>query len=362
MSELGRLSLGRVARSEASCDLRPKVQNFLSKHGFPEFRPAQELMDDLKKAPASRRCGVYVHAFKGGRDFYVGISVDVRKRYLTHLKNFKDIESSTVLEVPADEQFVLEFNLIGELMRLGVPLRNLLRPDLAYSSNDIKSIVSELSSLECVSDPTSFCREKQKIKDPILERSLSALHPLVAKFELMKAHPLYSESVMHVFARYIRTCIPLPALTERTFWTASCMNPGLYPKPAHKMKVLVRLNVTRPEVFSAFIDNLDPTELLVYNFYVAAEPISSAELARLKKIPGVQYTANFQKSIKLPLHQFFAVTAEAAMSLLDSDEFRNAAKLHNLLLMRKWGQNTVRRVGSHNLPLSKLLFSINVNL
>ena len=362
MSELADSRLGRVARSEAPVDIQMHVQRVLSKHGFPEFRPSNELMNELKKAPAHRRCGVYIHAFKGGRDFYVGISVDVRKRYMTHLKNFPDIESSTVIQVPADRQFAIEFDLIGDLMRVGVPLRNLLRPDLAYSEEDVKLIVDELSSLDCVSDTASFYRGLQQVKDPVLERSLNAQHPLTKKFEQMKAHALYSKFVSQVFARYIRTCIPLPALAERTFWTVSCMNPGLYPKPSHKIKVLVRVNVTRPEVFSAFIDDLEPDPLLVYNFYVAAGPISSAELARLRAIPGVQYNANYQKSLKLPLHQFFAVTAEAAMLLLDSDEFRNAAKLHNLLLMRKWGQNTVRRVGSHNLPLSKLLFSTKVSL
>ena len=140
------------------------------------------------------------------------------------------------------------------------------------------------------------------------------------------------------------------------------MNAGLYPKPYHKLRVMTRISVTRPEVFSTVIDDIDPKPVLEYNFYVAAEPISPGELARLKAIPGVRYKANYQQSIKLPIHQFFAFDAKSAMQLLDSAEFRNAAKLHNLLLMRHWGQNTVRRVGFHNLPLSKQLFAEKVEL
>ena len=369
MSEYSPRLRGGVARSEAlHSDLgspdshRDAVQAILSKHGFPAFKPTAKLMSELKTTSASSRAGVYVHAFKGGRAFYVGISVDVRKRYLQHLKNFKDIEYSTVLPVPKDKQFLLEFELIGELMRRKIALRNLLRPDLEYSQGDIDLIVRELGDSQGISDEDSFYRGPQRVKDAALERSLDAGHPLVAKHKEMLSNPLYSKQMAKVFARYVRTCIPLPALTERSFWTVTCMNAGLYPKPYHKLRVMTRISVTRPEVFSTVIDDIDPKPVLEYNFYVAAEPISPGELARLKAIPGVRYKANYQQSIKLPIHQFFAFDAKSAMQLLDSAEFRNAAKLHNLLLMRHWGQNTVRRVGFHNLPLSKQLFTEKVEL
>ena len=342
--------------------MRDAVQAILSKHRFPAFKPAAELMSELKGASASARAGVYVHAFKGGRAFYVGISVDVRKRYFQHLKNFKDIEYSTVLAVPRDKQFLLEFELIGELMRRKIPLRNLLRPDLEYSQDDIDLIVSELGDSQGVSDESNYYRGPHTVKDAALERSLDAGHPLVVKHAEMLSHPLYTKSTATVFARYIRSCIPLPALTERSFWTVTCMNKGLYSKPYDKLKVMMRISVARPEVFSAVIDDIDPKHVLEYNFYVAAEPISAGELAKLKSIPGVRYKANYQKQIKLPIHQFFAFDAKSAMQLLDSAEFRNAARLHNLLLMRHWGQNTVRRVGFHNLPLAKQLFAEKTEL
>jgi len=342
--------------------MRDAVQAILSKHRFPAFKPAAELMSELKGASSSARAGVYVHAFKGGRAFYVGISVDVRKRYFQHLKNFKDIEYSTVLAVPRDKQFLLEFELIGELMRRKIPLRNLLRPDLEYSQDDIDLMVSELGDSQGVSDESNYYRGPHTVKDAALERSLDAGHPLVVKHAEMLSHPLYTKSAAKVFARYIRSCIPLPALTERSFWTVTCMNAGLYPKPGNKLRVLMRISVTRPEVFSTVLHEKDEKPVLEYNFYVAAEPISPGELARLKSIPGVLYRANYQQSIKLPIHQFFAFDAKSAMQLLDSAEFRNAAKLHNLLLMRHWGQNTVRRVGFHNLPLAKQLFAEKTEL
>ena len=350
---------GRSVRSDMFVQphLRDTVNAILSKHGFPAFKPASELMSELKSASASSRAGVYVHAFKGGEAFYVGISVDVRKRYFQHLKNFKDIEYSTVLAVPRDKQFLLEFELIGELMRRSIPLRNLLRPDLEYSQGDIDLIVRELGDSQGISDESNYYHGPHLVKDAALERSLDAGHPLVVKHREMHAHPLYTNAAAKVFARYIRSCIPLPALTERSFWTVTCMNKGLYAKPYDKLKVMMRISVGRPEVFSAVIDDIDPKHVLDFNFYVAAEPISPGELARLKAIPGVRYKANYQAQIKLPLHQFFAFDAKSAMQLLDSAEFRNAAKLHNLLLMRHWGQNTVRRVGFHNLALAKQLFA-----
>jgi hypothetical protein len=354
-------SLSHSVRSEISNSDRSiqLAQKILKKYGFPEFRPSAELMNELKKADSSKKSGVYVHVFKGGKSFYIGISLDIRKRYLTHLKNFPDIQLSTILAVPADKQFALEFDLIGKFIRKGLNLRNILRPDFSYSEDDVEMIVKELNQYECVSNPDTFYRGKQLLNDKAFERSLDSNHPLVRKFELMKCHPAFSKDFFQVLARYIRTCMPLPALTERTLWTASCMNKGLYPKPDEKLVAMLRINV-KSEVFSAVIDG--DSKIFNYNFYVAAEPISPGELARLKSIPDLGYQTNTQESINLPLHQFFPYTHEAAMKLLDSEEFRTAAKYHNLMLMRKWGQTTVRRANSHNLPLTKVLFSQKVDL
>ena len=354
-SEFSRVR-SEISNSDRSIQLAQKI---LKKYGFPEFRPSAELMNELKKADSSKKSGVYVHVFKGGKSFYIGISLDIRKRYLTHIKNFPDIESSTILAVPADKQFALEFSLIGKFMRKGLNLRNILRPDFSYSESEVDMIVKELNEYECLSNSQTFYKGPQLLRDKSLESSLDSNHPLTRKFELMKSHPAFSKEFFQVFARYIRTCIPLTALTERTLWTASCMNKGLYPKPCEKHIAMLRINV-KSEVFSAVI--VGNEKYYNYNFYVAAEPISPGELARLKSIPDIEYKANFQKSINLPLHQFFPFTHEAAMKLLDSEEFRTAAKYHNLMLMRKWGQTTVRRANSHNLPLAKALFAQKVIL
>lgn len=338
-----------------------KVEKIILKLGFTPFSPSVAVMDDLRKASAAQRCGLYVHAFKGGREFYVGISVDVRKRYQQHLKYWKDIEFSSYLPKAASEQFLNEFSLIGELMRQGIPLRNTLRPDQNFSKKQVDAIINELDSLACTDGGIEDDTQVRYAADPALRKSLTANHPMVKKFDTMLAHELYQPCVSEIFAKYIRTCVPLPMLTERNFWIVTCMNNGLYPKPFEKLKVLVRISVNHPEVFSAVIDTTGKNPVLGYNILVAAEAIDDATFATIRKMKGVDYISNFQKSIKLKLHQFIVRSHESMAAILSIPAFRSAARLHNLQLMRK-GQNHSRRTSYHNLPLADHFFKVKIKI
>jgi hypothetical protein len=338
-----------------------KVEKLITQLGFSPFSPSVALMDGLRKAPAAQRCGLYVHAFKGGREFYVGISVDVRKRYQQHLKYWPDIEFSAYLPMAASEQFLNEFSLIGDLMRQGISLRNTLRPDQNFSKEEVDAIIHELTSLAYADGGMEVDSKVRHAADPALRKSLTPNHPMVKKYTTMLEHELYEPCVSRIFAKYVRTCIPLPTLTERNFWIVTCMNNGLYPKPFEKLKVLVRISVNHPEVFSAVIDTTGKKPVLGYNILVAAEAIDPATFESIRKMKGVDYMSNFQKGIKLKLHQFIVRSHESMEAMLAIPNFRAAARLHNLLLMRK-GQNHSRRTSYHNLPLADHLFQEKVKV
>jgi hypothetical protein len=351
---------GSYSVREGGYDNLAAVASVLAGYGFPEFRPSVDLMAELKSAPASSKGGVYVHSFAKGREFYVGISVDVRKRYLQHLKEHKDIVFSTVLPVPRDKQVALEMALIGKLLNEGIALRNVNRPDVNLSPDELAMVVQELGAAGSLSTPESFYTGPHRLKDKALDKSLSDGHAFAKQHAEMLAHPLYSQDASKVVARYIRGCIPLPALTERSFWSLSCLSKGGYASPYNRLQVLMRVSVTYPEVLAVVINDMSGEPYLDFNFYVAAEPIGPAEMKRLASIPAVRTMPNKHAKLKLPVVQFLTSSPKAAMSLLDSQEFRNAARHYNHLLMRSMGQNNTKRASSHNLVLARHLFDQKV--
>lgn len=329
-----------------------KVQKLLSRLGFSQFEQSKALMGKLRKAPASQKCGLYVHSFRGGSEFYMGISVDVEKRYRQHLKTHPDIEMSCYKLATEDEQFLLEFQHLAELLKLGVKVRNVLLPYSDYSKKQIAEIIDQLSQMDWITNDTIRYDGGHLLRDEHLERNMQR------KLEMMYKSPLYVPGMLSIFGEYIRTCLPSPSVTERTFWTAGCMNKGRYPKPFQALRVMMRVNVKGPEVFSAVIDTtkkgVEPC--IGYNLYVAASPISPKELERLKSMDCVTHIKNKQKSIDLPLHQFIIRSHDIMTEFLRSPELRRAAKLHNLMLMRK-GQILPRMAAAHNLPLARLWFA-----
>jgi hypothetical protein len=327
-----------------------KVQAKLHELGFNRFAPSAPLMKNLRKVPEPQKCGIYVHTFKGGKEFYLGISVDIEKRYRQHLKTHPDIEQTCYLLAGPEEQFLLEFKFLAELLRMGVKVRNVLVPYSDYTKKEIADIIGQLTQLDWITNDSSRYEGRHILRDEHLERNMQR------KVDLMLKHPLYTPEMLSIFGEYIRTCVPMPAVAERTFWTAGCMNKGLYPKPFQNLQVMMRVNVRAPEVFSAVIDTHRPERPIIgYNLYVAASPISAKELSRLKSLDEVTHIPNHQKSVDLPLHQFIVRSHDVMREFLRSADLRRAAKLHNMMLMRK-GQVQRNLAACHNLPLSKLWF------
>ncbi|HEY0623503.1 hypothetical protein [Sphingomonas sp.] len=68
-----------------------------------------------------------------------------------------------------------------------------------------------------------------------------------ARFEKLLRRP-QAEDVLEILGRYGRTCIPVPRLTERDYWSASCL-------PATSDKPLVRVNASWMELFALYADS-----------------------------------------------------------------------------------------------------------
>ena len=109
--------------------------------GFTPFRDSIELMDELAARGPDGRSGIYVHFFSGPEEwFYLGLSVDVRKRYQQHIKNHTDITKSAWLSAPKDELVALELKYLSLMQGHHANLRNILKHREQYRWEDFKDI------------------------------------------------------------------------------------------------------------------------------------------------------------------------------------------------------------------------------
>ena len=68
----------------------------------------------------------------------------------------------------------------------------------------------------------------------------------VARYEKLRRWPQARE-VLEVLRRYGRDCIPIPLMTERHYWSVSCL-------PSTPGKALVRVNASWMELFALYAD------------------------------------------------------------------------------------------------------------
>src|SRR6185503_209274 len=84
------------------------------------------------------------------------------------------------------------------------------------------------------------------------ERSESLEHRFkyAARFEKLLRRP-QAEDVLDILRTYGAACLPVPRLTERCYWSVSCL-------PSTSDKPLVRVNASWMELFTLLPDNPPP--------------------------------------------------------------------------------------------------------
>lgn len=68
----------------------------------------------------------------------------------------------------------------------------------------------------------------------------------VARFEKLRRKPQSAE-VMEILGRYGHDCLPVPRMTERHYWSVSCL-------PSTPGKALIRVNASWMELFALYAD------------------------------------------------------------------------------------------------------------
>jgi hypothetical protein len=315
--------------------------------GFTPFRDSTELMDELAARGPDGRSGIYVHFFAGEEEwFYLGLSVDVRKRYQQHIKNHTDIIKSAWLSAPEDQLVALELKYLGLMQGHRANLRNILKHRDDYLWEDIKDVFEDGHGERWLTDPMPDLTPYEKA-DKELEANYAK------RFAELQAHPDFSEDMLELLNHYIRHFILFPTKTDQMFWNLTCLNPGLYSKPYDKLTAFLRINIHMPEVFTAILnEHYEGSPRMSFNFHVAKDQFTKDDLARYREDwslvahPG-NYTATGGRQI-----QFVVSNLDDAWTLLADQVFRRAAKVSNLRLMRM-GLLARRLSQSHCLPLAK---------
>lgn len=315
--------------------------------GFTPFRDSIELMDELAARGPDGRSGIYVHFFSGPEEwFYLGLSVDVRKRYHQHIKNHTDIIKSAWLPAPEDQLVALELKYLGLMQSHRANLRNILKHRDDYLWEDIKDIFEDGHGERWLADPSPDLLPYTKT-DKELEANYAK------RFAELRAHPDFSEEIMELFNHYIRHFVLFPTKTDQMFWNLTCLTPGGYSKPYEKLVALMRINIHMPEVFTVILnEHYEGAPRLTFNFHVAKDQFTKEDLDRywadwsLKANPG-NYTATGGRQI-----QFLVNNVADAWTLLADPVFRRAAKVSNLRLMRR-GLLARALSQAHCLPLAK---------
>lgn len=331
--------------SKAECLLKPL--------GFSGFSPTNRVISALRMNKPSARSGIYVHSFGTTGQFYVGRAKDIAARYVQHARNHFDI-SHTAIKLCAESEMSVSEKEAIDAMKKQFPLRNKLADWFDLCADEIEKLRSELSGDTWLKDDKAFYIGKQKFND------LGQMERYKSAYEKALSSGYFSENdVAAIFARYIRTCIPQPASTETLFWTMGCMTKGLYTDHP-KLVAMVRLNIAKPEVMTAIIDEHYGKRgpRLVYMMRVAADAIDAKEFKRLMAL-GADHLHDVHKPTGQKLHKFFVQSSEVVHTFLDSVQFRRAAKLHNLTLMR-YSATYGSMADCHCLPMSTHFWSVPV--
>jgi hypothetical protein len=315
--------------------------------GFTPFRDSTELMDELAARGPDGRSGIYVHFFAGEEEwFYLGLSVDVRKRYQQHIKNHTDIIKSAWLSVPKDDLVAMELKYLSLMQGHNANLRNILKHREQYRWEDCREIFEG-------GHGDRWLEQTGPDQNPYAKVDKELEVNYAKRYAEFKAHAEFDEQLLDLLNYYLRNFVPMPTKTDQMFWNVTCLNPGGYNKPFDQLIAFLRVNIHMPEVFTLILnETYEGTPKLTFNFHAADDQLSDEDIERYNADKQLalnkgNYASTGGKQVQFSLHDI-----GTAWKLMRDPVFQRAVKVSNLRLMRM-GLLARRLSQSHCLPLAK---------
>lgn len=274
------------------------------------------------------RCGIYVLQFANG-ELYVGLSVNVIKRYSQHQNNYNDIKKLNFKCVPPDRLKREEKEVIQSLEKAGFHLRNVVHTSVSYAPSSFDEIMSPENQIRWLQDLAYIDSEGERPQNPDLRQKYTRHYK---RFTLLP----FAEEILSVLHEYVHLCIPAYLGSEMYYWCCSCL-----PKQEKGVTIYSRINIYWQEVFTVGVEQgriffswhsaLSPLRVLVqgtrhrYKLFIPAIFKHPIQLLDHKYKPGGQDQV-----------QIYAETSvENALTIIRDPIICSAIRLFNLRLMQK---------------------------
>lgn len=272
--------------------------------------------------------------------YYVGISIDVVKRFSQHRMRFDDIAALTFIEHPEANQRILEEKIIHKLEASAVRLRNREHASLPQGVSDLDLVITTEQQNFWLGNPDFIDLEGARPIDDSMY--------LRYKDEYKKFCALPEKNMCLAFIKeYLNAAIPSWQKTEMSFWSLTCLPKSPY-KLSYQQPAFARMNLSRQEVLTIG-KNLSFKGKSMKDFcifFVAESPLRAAcggseEFA--KKYPFVD---TWDHRYRDGGHDQACLVVNGvgnAKAILCDHDFRKSLRLFNLRLMQKnaclWQQN-----------------------
>lgn len=162
------------------------------------------------------KCGIYILEFDDG-ELYVGQTRSLLSRFSAHVRHQKGrIIAVQFSPASAAQLSDAEADVVARLVSQGAHLRNI----------DLVTLPLRSEALDILIEPET---QAAWLNDSNVELDVGDRGQIAAqraktapKHAALREHPSFT-AIIEVVSQYIRTCIPLPQITERRFWVLTSL-------------------------------------------------------------------------------------------------------------------------------------------
>lgn len=276
---------------------------------------------------SENRCGIYLLEFANG-EFYVGQAINVCRRYGQHCQTYNDITKLTFKCVTPDKLNKEEKQIIQTLEKIGFRLRNIIHTSITYSPSPLIEIMSPEEQKRWQEDIYYSNLTGDRLDDPELRNKYTT------KFSRLMSLP-YAEDIVGVLKKYVLKCIPVPILSEKNYWSCSCLSQ----KISTEQILYSRININQQAVFHAYTFQDQP----LFSWHISKSPLTTTFRKRIRvyrRYWQFRLLPTSQRYQPGGQDQFTIQTVgenalQDALNMLDDPDFLHAIRTFNLRLMQK---------------------------
>lgn len=178
--------------------------------------PTRQLDSLSGLVAVGHRCGVYVLQYSDGSR-YVGMAVDVVRRYAQHRHAHGVIDSVEFAEVPEGDLAEVEIAMIHHESSRG-QVRNRLHASEFVGTSALDPVVTRDDQLAWLAGDVDAVEDPSALRpDDAKQRAARQ-----ARYAQLVAEPLGGIATA-VLSQHVELTIPCPRQTERRFWSVSAM-------------------------------------------------------------------------------------------------------------------------------------------